>query len=194
MDEYVGSTVIINLQVCPVGHLFRSKRWEDWRILKQKIESQLYSYSTAGDGIIWSLEDWRIGELLLLYFTRWVKYHNKQQRVRTKCLPSRSPVFLTNDSSRCSLLIIIRKKSKNYRSDGNHKLTQWHSLSNNLPIFQSHALPILHSFNLTIFQSHALPISCSSNLLLFQSHTLPISYSSNITLFQSHTLPISHSS
>ena len=51
MDEYVGSIVIINFQVCPVGHLFRNKPSEDRRILKQKIESQLYSYSTAGDGM-----------------------------------------------------------------------------------------------------------------------------------------------
>ena len=38
--------------------------------------SQLYS--TAGNGT-WSLEDWWGGKLLLLYFTRWVKYCIDQQ-------------------------------------------------------------------------------------------------------------------
>ena len=51
-------------------------------ILKQKIEIQLYSTAST-----WSLEDWRggYGDLLLLYFTRWVKYCIDRRRVHTKC-------------------------------------------------------------------------------------------------------------
>ena len=65
------SPVIANL---PVGPCWNHRREadicleaNDWRILKQKIGSQLYS--TAGDGT-WSLEGWRGGleNILLLYF------------------------------------------------------------------------------------------------------------------------------
>ena len=92
-------------------HLFKSKRLEDPQAVIRK-PTLFYSRRQG----TWSLEDWRGGELLL-YFSRWVKYRIDQQRVRTKCHlslspvfqrvrmkchSSPSPVFLTNDSSRFS--------------------------------------------------------------------------------------------
>ena len=66
------------------------------------------------------------------------------------------------------------KKSKNYRSDGNYKITHSDSVSHNLPI--------LHSSNLTPFQSNTLSIVHSFNLTLFQSYTLAILQPCNLTL------------
>ena len=94
------------------------------RILKQKIESQLYS--TAGD-VTRSLDDWRGGGLLLLYLTRWVEYCIDQQRVHTHEMSSVSiscAVFLTHDwfvkmlqiiPSRCSRTYPVISKSYNIK-------------------------------------------------------------------------------
>ena len=71
----------------------RRKRSED-----PQAETKLYS--TAGDGT-YSLEDWRGGELLHLYFSRWVQWNTvfiDQQRVRMKCNMSPSSIFFTNVS------------------------------------------------------------------------------------------------
>ena len=71
----------------------RRKRSED-----PQAETKLYS--TAGDGT-YSLENWRGGELLHLYFSRWVQWNTvfiDQQRVRMKCNMSPSSIFLTNVS------------------------------------------------------------------------------------------------
>ena len=88
----------IGPELMAVDKLFRSKHSED-----DQAENRKYSRRWH---ITWTVENWRDGGgyLLLLYYSRWVKYCIDQQWVRTKCYIGLrpSPVFLTNDSSRCS--------------------------------------------------------------------------------------------
>ena len=88
-----------------------------------------------------------------------------------------------------------KKKSKNYRSEENHKITHSHSVFHKLQMLNS---SIFHSSNITLIQSYIYPILYSFNILhsfsltLFESYICLILHSSCFILFQSYTLTFLH--